>query len=75
LERLYWTQLHSQNSDAVRVETVLESVTDWSVQYFDPQRGWQLEWTPAADQPLPAAIEYGFNHPRFGEIRRLLVLD
>lgn len=75
LERLYWPQLHGQSADAVRVETVLESVTDWTVRYFDPQRGWRLEWAPTNDRALPRAIEYAFVHPRFGHIRRVLVID
>jgi len=75
LERLFWPRLHEQSGDQVRTETVLASVSDWSLRYYDAQNGWRSVWTPRSNQRLPEAVEYAFVHPRFGAIRRRLVID
>lgn len=75
LERLYWSSLHTDRSDAVQVEVVLEDISAWSMQYLTHSGQWQTQWTPSAQQSLPKAVAYTFDHPRFGEIRRVLVVD
>jgi general secretion pathway protein J len=83
LERLYWVVLDRDIESQPRVQRVLEGVSEWRLRYLDSEKVWHEEWPPFAfgrsdpeqqARSLPAAVEVSFEHPRFGNISRLLRL-
>lgn len=83
LERLYWVVLDRDIESQPRVQRVLQGISEWRLRYLDGDNVWHEEWPPFSfgrsdpeqqARSLPAAVEVSFEHPRFGNISRLLRL-
>ena len=67
-------------TDAIDVQpsvqaVIMLQVNSLAFRYRDGTGSWHDRWPVAGGQGLPAAIEVELDSPRFGSIRRLVVLD
>lgn len=83
LERLYWVVLDRDIDSQPRVQQVLDNVIELRLRYLDAENSWHEEWPPfefgrgnpeEQARRLPAAVEFSFDHQRYGTITRLLRL-
>ncbi|MCQ4312238.1 type II secretion system minor pseudopilin GspJ [Pseudomonas stutzeri] len=83
LERLYWVVLDRDVDSQPRVQRVLDDVLELRLRYLDAENSWHEEWPPfdfgrgnpeEQARRLPAAVEFSFDHQRYGTITRLLRL-
>jgi len=75
LLRESWAQPSADPADAPLAATRYPDIGDLEFRFRDQNGGWQAAWPPAgAPAMLPTAVEYELSHPRFGRIRRLIVL-
>lgn len=75
LQRLYWPTLYPTRRSDVQVESLAVDLEGWSIRYFSPSLGWQTQWQARPGEALPQAVELILDHARYGEIRRLIVLN
>lgn len=75
LQRLYWPTVYPTRRSDVQVESLAVELEGWSIRYFSPTLGWQSQWQARPGEALPQAVELILNHARYGEIRRLIVLN
>jgi general secretion pathway protein J len=79
LERLSWEMLDRVQDSEPRREVLLEEVEGMGYRFFDQQGLWREVWPPDR-QPesmgtLPRAVEVTLTTRRWGEVRRLVVLQ
>lgn len=75
LIRVYWPTLYGGLSATPQRDVLSESIEDVSFRYFSPELGWQTRWVAGQSRALPLAIEMTIAHPRFGVVRRMMVLQ
>ncbi len=74
LLREYWPVLDRANDSAAQRQQVLQNITALHWRYLDRQGIWRTQWQATETQPLPRALEVRIEHPRFGVLRRVLLL-
>lgn len=74
LLREYWPVLDRGDDTAAQRQQVLQSIAAVHWRYLDRQGIWRTQWQGTGMQPLPRALEVRFEHPRFGVLRRVLLL-
>lgn len=74
LLREYWPVLDRGDDTAAQRQHVLHNITALQWRYLDRQGLWRTQWQGTEAQPLPRALEVRIEHPRFGELRRVLLL-
>jgi len=77
LVRTFFPVTDSVGASREQVETVLESVTGFGLEYRSQDGRWLEQWPPDADDGmmlLPLAVRYRLQTPRFGCIARIVVL-
>lgn len=75
LVRVYWPTLYGGVSATPQVDVLSETIEQVSFRYFSPELGWQTSWVAGQSRALPLAIEMTLAHPRFGSVRRMVVLQ
>lgn len=74
LVRVSWHELGASGTPDV-VRPWLDECEEFRLRYRDGMGRWSTRWPmDGAPEALPDAIEYTIVHPRFGSIRRLIVL-
>ncbi len=74
LVREYWPVLDRADNAAPQRQLLLPAVNALQWRYLDSQGVWRTQWQGSGVQPLPRALELRIAHPRFGELRRVLLL-
>ncbi|MEN5208573.1 type II secretion system minor pseudopilin GspJ [Stenotrophomonas terrae] len=74
LAREYWPVLDRADGATAQRQVVLPDVSGVQWRYLDRQGVWRTQWHGNDAQPLPRALELRLQHPRFGALRRVLVL-
>lgn len=75
LVRRTWPEVDSPPDSLPTARTVFGQVTRVEFRFRDSTGAWHRQW-PAASPPqlLPSAVEYVFETPVFGRVRRLVAL-
>jgi general secretion pathway protein J len=75
LQRQYFLVTDGYSQTSAQVETVIQGVQAFELEYRGPDGQWLDQW-PAADgiEALPAAVRYRLQHSGFGLIERVVVL-
>ncbi|MEG1680601.1 MAG: type II secretion system minor pseudopilin GspJ [Stenotrophomonas sp.] len=74
LLREYWPVLDRADDSAAQRQQVLQNISALQWRYLDRQGIWRMQWQGTDTQPLPRALEMRIEHPRFGALRRVLLL-
>ena len=74
LVRDYWPVLDRADNTAPQRQVALQDVSAVRWRYLDRQGVWRTQWQGSGAQLLPRALELRIEHPRFGELRRVLLL-
>ena len=74
LLREYWPVLDRGDDAAAQRQQVLQNIDAVHWRYLDRQGLWRTQWQGTDTQPLPRALEVRIEHPRFGVLRRVLLL-
>ncbi len=75
LQRQYFLVTDGASPTSSQVETVLQGVQAFELQYHSADGQWQDQWPAAADiEALPTAVRYRLQQADFGLIERIVVL-
>lgn len=74
LERWYAPTLSATMEAGVERELISDELTEFRLRYLDRAGQWRSQWRASAGEPLPRAIEVVVDHPKFGVIRRWMVI-
>lgn len=76
LWRVRWRQLDRVQGTQADEMLLLEQVDGWQLRFLDHQGDWHESWPPSGGtDPLPAAVELTLDHPDWGQLRRVLVVQ
>jgi general secretion pathway protein J len=75
LQRQYFLVTDGTSVASSQIETVLENVQGFEIEYRSPEGRWLNQWPAAAGvEALPTAVRYRLRQADFGTIERIVVL-
>lgn len=75
LWRVRWRQLDRVQGTAADEMLLLEDLAGWQLRFLDQQGNWHQSWPPAGGAALPAALELNLEHPTWGPLRRVMLVQ
>ncbi len=76
LWRVRWRQLDRVQGTRANEMLLMDQVGRWQLRFLDRVGDWHPDWpAPGQTAPLPAAVEVILEHPAWGTLRRVLVVQ
>lgn len=75
--RIRWRHADRLQGTPAERQPLLDGVLAVTPRFVDRDGQWQDQWPPPdnPDAPLPVAVELTLQHPQFGELRRLMLVQ